>query len=66
MTIYHIGNLAADRLKNRELDRTADQLWWRARRREVALYQTRIREGVFAYSFFPLREKRAVFGDRRA
>ena len=65
MTVYHIGNLAIDRVKNPELDRTADQLWRESIRHEIVLYQTRIREDVFAYSFVPLRDKRPVVGGRR-
>ena len=55
MTIYHVGNLAADRLKDKELDRTALELWGRAQRRELILLRTRlgsVGDNVFAYSFY--------------
>ena len=51
MTIYHVGNLVKDRLKNKALDSVASELWYRAMRRELFLYQSRIREDVFAYHY---------------
>ena len=51
MTIYHIGNLAKDRVKDAELSRIADELWGLAMRKQVHLVQRRISEGVFAYVF---------------
>ena len=51
MTIYHIGNLAKDRIKDAELSRIADELWELAMRKQVHLVQRRISEGVFAYVF---------------